>query len=152
MVLLDVDFLVARRLSKASLWIAFWYVADPCLPLSVHIWYVTRFYLTFCKTLSSFGSLFKLELISKFAFYQNWNPRFQGENFKKNKPLYFRLEKLAEKHGCTPAQLALAWILHQGDDVVPIPGEWLLLNLIRLQLHMCCAYLAHPFDCHGRTK
>jgi hypothetical protein len=36
---------------------------------------------------------------------------------------YFRIEKLAAKRGCTPAQLALAWVLNQGDDVVPIPGE-----------------------------
>ncbi|KAE8670963.1 putative aldo-keto reductase 2 [Hibiscus syriacus] len=48
-------------------------------------------------------------------------PRFQGENLDKNKILYMKIEKLAEKHGCTPAQLALAWVLHQGDDVVPIP-------------------------------
>ncbi|KAE8659957.1 putative aldo-keto reductase 3 [Hibiscus syriacus] len=50
-------------------------------------------------------------------------PRFQGENLDKNKILYAKIEKLAEKYGCTPAQLALAWVLHQGDDVVPIPGE-----------------------------
>ncbi|KAK0601468.1 hypothetical protein LWI29_024551 [Acer saccharum] len=49
-------------------------------------------------------------------------PRFSGENFDKNKKLYWNLEKLTEKHECTPAQLALSWILHQGDDVVPIPG------------------------------
>jgi aryl-alcohol dehydrogenase-like predicted oxidoreductase len=36
---------------------------------------------------------------------------------------YSRIEKLAAKHGCTPAQLALAWVINQGDDVVPIPGE-----------------------------
>ncbi|KAK7277833.1 hypothetical protein RJT34_22851 [Clitoria ternatea] len=49
-------------------------------------------------------------------------PRLQGQNFDKNKKLYFRVEKLAEKHGCTTSQLALAWLLHQGNDVVPIPG------------------------------
>ncbi|XP_052887685.1 perakine reductase-like [Gossypium arboreum] len=38
-------------------------------------------------------------------------------------------EKLAEKHGCTPAQLALAWVLHQGDDVSPIPGTTKIKNL-----------------------
>ncbi|MCO5559394.1 hypothetical protein L7F22_012993 [Adiantum nelumboides] len=49
-------------------------------------------------------------------------PRFQGENFEKNKVLYERIAILAQKHGCTTGQLALAWVLHQGDDVVPIPG------------------------------
>ncbi|KAI9185727.1 hypothetical protein LWI28_010151 [Acer negundo] len=56
-------------------------------------------------------------------------PRFSGENFDKNKKLYWNLEKLAEKHECTPAQLALSWILHQGDDVVPIPGTSKIKNL-----------------------
>ncbi|KAG1347707.1 putative Perakine reductase [Cocos nucifera] len=51
------------------------------------------------------------------------HPRFIGENLEKNKILYFRIEKLAAKYECTPAQLALAWVLHQGDDVVPIPGK-----------------------------
>ncbi|XVF42172.1 hypothetical protein PTKIN_Ptkin01aG0338400 [Pterospermum kingtungense] len=57
------------------------------------------------------------------------NPRFQGENLERNKKLYFQLEKLAQKHGCTPAQLALAWVLHQGDDVAPIPGTTKIKNL-----------------------
>ncbi|KAK0599748.1 hypothetical protein LWI29_008204 [Acer saccharum] len=56
-------------------------------------------------------------------------PRFTGENFDKNKILYWKIETLAEKHGCTPAQLALAWILHQGDDVVPIPGKFIFSSL-----------------------
>lgn len=50
-------------------------------------------------------------------------PRFQGENLEKNKKLYAQIERLSQKHGCTSAQLALAWVLHQGDDVAPIPGE-----------------------------
>ncbi|MCO5559385.1 hypothetical protein L7F22_012984 [Adiantum nelumboides] len=49
-------------------------------------------------------------------------PRFQGENFEKNKVFYERIANLAKKHGCTPGQLALAWVLHQGEDIVPIPG------------------------------
>ncbi|KAK9292430.1 hypothetical protein L1049_020400 [Liquidambar formosana] len=57
------------------------------------------------------------------------HPRFRGENLDKNKIFYSRIEKLAEKHGCTPAQLALAWVLHQGDDVVPIPGTTKIKNL-----------------------
>ncbi|XP_058727778.1 perakine reductase-like [Vicia villosa] len=50
------------------------------------------------------------------------NPRLQEENLDKNKILYSRIQKLAEKHKCTTSQLALSWILHQGDFVVPIPG------------------------------
>lgn len=61
-------------------------------------------------------------MVTSFCLYQESLPRFQGENLEKNKNLYARIEKLAEKHRCTPAQLALSWVLHQGDDVVPIPG------------------------------
>src|SRR5438874_10024235 len=50
------------------------------------------------------------------------NPRFQGENFAKNLELVARIERMARDKGCTPAQLALAWVLAQGDDIVPIPG------------------------------
>jgi len=50
------------------------------------------------------------------------NPRFQGENFDKNLELVAKVEEMAEEKGVTAAQLALAWLLHQGDDVVPIPG------------------------------
>ncbi|XP_020258251.1 probable aldo-keto reductase 1 [Asparagus officinalis] len=57
------------------------------------------------------------------------HPRFNGENLEKNKSLYMRVVKLAEKHNCTAPQLALAWILHQGDDVVPIPGTSKIKNL-----------------------
>ncbi|XP_010935668.1 probable aldo-keto reductase 1 [Elaeis guineensis] len=57
------------------------------------------------------------------------HPRFAGENLEKNKTLYVKLENLTKKHHCTPSQLALAWILHQGDDVVPIPGTTKIKNL-----------------------
>ena len=50
------------------------------------------------------------------------HPRFTEENLDRNKVIYARLMELAVKHGCSPAQLALAWVLHQGEDVVPIPG------------------------------
>jgi len=50
------------------------------------------------------------------------NPRFQGENFDKNLDLVRRIEELAKQKGVTPAQLALAWVVSQGDDIVPIPG------------------------------
>jgi aryl-alcohol dehydrogenase-like predicted oxidoreductase len=50
------------------------------------------------------------------------NPRFQGENFYANVRLVERVKELAREHDCTPGQLALAWVLRQGEDVVPIPG------------------------------
>ncbi|KAL7210135.1 hypothetical protein ACSBR1_031652 [Camellia fascicularis] len=49
-------------------------------------------------------------------------PRYIAENLEKNKQLYSRLANIAAKHNCTPPQLALAWLLHQEDNVVPIPG------------------------------
>lgn len=58
-----------------------------------------------------------------------WHPRFTGENLEKNKFLYARFADLAEKHACSPPQLALAWLLHQGNDVVPIPGTTKVKNL-----------------------
>jgi aryl-alcohol dehydrogenase-like predicted oxidoreductase len=51
------------------------------------------------------------------------NPRFQGENFQKNLDLVARVEAIAKRRGCTPAQLAIAWLLSRGDDIVPIPGS-----------------------------
>jgi aryl-alcohol dehydrogenase-like predicted oxidoreductase len=50
------------------------------------------------------------------------HPRFQGENFQKNLDLVQRVEALARAKRCTPGQLALAWLLGKGDDIVPIPG------------------------------
>ena len=50
------------------------------------------------------------------------HPRFMGDNFAKNRALVERLEAIAEEKACTPAQLALAWLLTQGPDVIPIPG------------------------------
>jgi aryl-alcohol dehydrogenase-like predicted oxidoreductase len=49
-------------------------------------------------------------------------PRFQGENFERNLKLAEKIGSLAKRKGCSPAQLALAWVLAQGDDIVPIPG------------------------------
>jgi len=51
------------------------------------------------------------------------NPRFQGENFQKNLDLVAKVEQLARAQGCTPAQLALAWLLSRGEFVIPIPGS-----------------------------
>jgi len=54
--------------------------------------------------------------------YRRNAPRFQGENFKKNLQLVEHIQDLAKRKGATPSQLALAWLLHQGKDIVPIPG------------------------------
>jgi aryl-alcohol dehydrogenase-like predicted oxidoreductase len=54
--------------------------------------------------------------------FRRYQPRFQGDNLKANVRLVERVRELAEDAGCTPVQLALAWLLHQGSDVVPIPG------------------------------
>jgi aryl-alcohol dehydrogenase-like predicted oxidoreductase len=54
--------------------------------------------------------------------FRRFNPRFQGENFQRNLDLVARVREIAGEKGCTPGQLALAWVLAQGDDIVPIPG------------------------------
>ena len=54
--------------------------------------------------------------------YRRNSPRFQGENFQRNLNLVDRVREIAEAKGVTPSQLALAWLLAQGDDIVPIPG------------------------------
>ncbi|MGN6389224.1 MAG: aldo/keto reductase [Burkholderiaceae bacterium] len=54
--------------------------------------------------------------------YRRHSPRFQGENFGRNLALVGEVKKMANDIGCTPGQLALAWVLAQGDDIVPIPG------------------------------
>jgi aryl-alcohol dehydrogenase-like predicted oxidoreductase len=50
------------------------------------------------------------------------SPRFQGGNFDRNLEIVHRIEALARRRRCKPAQLALAWVLAQGEDIVPIPG------------------------------
>jgi len=54
--------------------------------------------------------------------YRRQSPRFQGENFEKNLQLVTKIGELAQSHGCTSAQLALAWLLQRGQSMVPIPG------------------------------
>ncbi len=61
--------------------------------------------------------------------YRRFSPRFQGENFQKNLGLVDRIGQMAKEKSCTPAQLALAWVLAQGEDVVPIPGTTQRKNL-----------------------
>jgi aryl-alcohol dehydrogenase-like predicted oxidoreductase len=73
------------------------------------------------------------------------HPRFQGENFQKNLDLVREVEHLAEEKGCTTAQLALAWVLAQGNDIVPIPGtkhvKYLDQNIEALDVHLSDADL-----------
>jgi aryl-alcohol dehydrogenase-like predicted oxidoreductase len=56
-------------------------------------------------------------------------PRFSGDNFETNLALTREVKRIAEQKGCTPAQLALAWLLGRGEDVVPIPGTRRLRHL-----------------------
>jgi len=72
--------------------------------------------------------------------YRRNSPRFQGENFQRNLDLVERVEELARRKKCTPAQLALAWLLAQGDDIVPIPGtkqrRYLEQNVVALGVEL----------------
>jgi aryl-alcohol dehydrogenase-like predicted oxidoreductase len=54
--------------------------------------------------------------------YRRFSPRFQGQNFQKNLDLVHRVEEIAREKGCAPSQLALAWVLAQDKNIVPIPG------------------------------
>src|SRR5574340_931486 len=67
------------------------------------------------------GAFKQVEKLAENDYRRN-HPRFQGENLHKNLSLEERLEAMAQRKGCTPAQLALAWLLAQGEDIVPIPG------------------------------
>jgi len=72
--------------------------------------------------------------------YRRISPRFQGENFQKNLDLVGRVEQIAKEKSCTPSQLALAWVLAQGKDIVPIPGtkrrKFLEDNVGALNVHL----------------
>lgn len=67
------------------------------------------------------GSFQKFEDLPE-GDYRRHAPRFQGENFQKNLELVDKVKELASKKDCTPAQLALAWVLARGEDIIPIPG------------------------------
>jgi aryl-alcohol dehydrogenase-like predicted oxidoreductase len=67
------------------------------------------------------GEIKRIEDLAPDDFRRN-SPRFQGENFQRNLDLVKRVEKIASQKGCSPSQLALAWVMAQGEDVVPIPG------------------------------
>jgi len=78
--------------------------------------------------------------------YRRHSPRFQGENFARNLELVRRIGEIAAEKGCTPSQLALAWVLAQGEDIVPIPGTkrrtYLEENLGSLRVPLTPADLA----------
>jgi aryl-alcohol dehydrogenase-like predicted oxidoreductase len=67
------------------------------------------------------GQIRRIEDLAEDDYRRN-SPRFQGENFQKNLDLVAEIEQMAQEKGCTPAQLALAWLLAQGEEIVPIPG------------------------------
>ncbi len=72
--------------------------------------------------------------------YRRNSPRFQGENFQKNLDLVARIETIAKEKKCTPSQLALAWLLAQGQDIIPIPGtkrrKYLEENAIAVEMKL----------------
>jgi aryl-alcohol dehydrogenase-like predicted oxidoreductase len=72
--------------------------------------------------------------------FRRQNPRFQGENFEKNLDLAKKVEELARAKNCAPPQLALAWVLAQGEDIIPIPGtkrrKYLEENVRALQVKL----------------
>lgn len=78
--------------------------------------------------------------------YRRYYPRFQGENFAKNVEIVSLIERMASQKGCTPAQLSLAWLLAQGEQIVPIPGtkrlDRVLENLGALQVTLSTDDLA----------
>ena len=91
------------------------------------------------------GQIKKFEDLAK-DDYRRSSPRFQGSNFQKNLELVERIRQMAAEKSCTPAQLALAWVLAQGQDIVPIPGTTkrknLDENLAALDLSLSAADLA----------
>jgi len=82
--------------------------------------------------------------------YRRLSPRFQGENFQRNLELVERVRALAEAKGVTPGQVALAWVLAQGEDIVPIPGtrrrHYLLENLAALEVQLSASERAELDD------
>ncbi|WP_263145761.1 aldo/keto reductase [Pseudomonas sp. RIT-PI-AD] len=75
--------------------------------------------------------------------YRRFSPRFQGENFARNLELVHKVEQLAQNKGVAPAQLALAWVLAQGEDLLPIPGtkrrRYLKENVAAVDLELSAA-------------
>jgi aryl-alcohol dehydrogenase-like predicted oxidoreductase len=91
------------------------------------------------------GAIKDVESLSPDDFRRN-NPRYQGENFARNRAMVEQIEAIAREAGVTPAQLALAWVLAQGDDIIPIPGtkrvKYLEENVKAADIHLSPAQLA----------
>jgi aryl-alcohol dehydrogenase-like predicted oxidoreductase len=85
------------------------------------------------------GQIKRFEDFAPDDFRRN-SPRFQGDNFQKNLDLVKKVEEIAREKGCKPSQLALAWVLAQGEDIVPIPGtkhrKYLEENVGALDVHL----------------
>jgi aryl-alcohol dehydrogenase-like predicted oxidoreductase len=79
--------------------------------------------------------------------WRRTNPRFQADNAARNRALVDAVTDLAQARDCTPAQLALAWLLHQGEDIVPIPGT---RKIARLDENAAAASIA--LDMHELTR
>jgi aryl-alcohol dehydrogenase-like predicted oxidoreductase len=90
----------------------------------------------------------KIQKIDELAAndWRRQGPRFQGENLERNLTIVHRLESIAQRRKCKPAQLALAWVLAQGEDIVPIPGTkrriYLDENVASLQIELTAEDLA----------
>jgi aryl-alcohol dehydrogenase-like predicted oxidoreductase len=82
--------------------------------------------------------------------FRRHHPRMSGDNFDRNRALADKVRQIAEEKGCTPAQLALAWVLARGDDVVPIPGtkrrEYLEQNAAASEIELSDAELSELDD------
>jgi aryl-alcohol dehydrogenase-like predicted oxidoreductase len=87
--------------------------------------------------------------------YRRQSPRFQGENFQRNLDLVERIKEIAREKHCTTGQLALAWVLAQGDDIVPIPGtkrrKYLLENVGALDVNLTSEDIARIEQAAPRT-
>ena len=93
--------------------------------------------------------------------YRRFSPRFQGENFTKNLLLVDKIKEIAQQKGCTPSQLALAWVMAQGDYIFPIPGtkklQYLEENVGSTTVHFTKEELAEistyfPIDAASGTR
>jgi aryl-alcohol dehydrogenase-like predicted oxidoreductase len=95
------------------------------------------------------GAIKKLDDLAQDDF-RRVSPRFQGENFQINLNLVDRIRRIAQEKNCTPAQLALRWVLAQGDDIVPIPGtkrrKYLEENAAAFDVQLTAADLARLDD------
>ena len=82
--------------------------------------------------------------------FRRHSPRFQSDNFARNLDLVAKVQELAGEHHCTPAQLALAWVMCQGDDIVPIPGtkrrRYLEENVAAAEIELSAEDLARIDD------